>query len=946
MTTSSSAAPPELPKQFSPADAEKKWYSFWLEGRYFEAKADSAKPPFTMVIPPPNVTSRLHIGHALGRTLEDILARWKRMDGFETLWVPGTDHAGIATQTVVEKHLMRTEGKRRSDYPREEFLKRIWAWKDECGATILDQTKRLGCSLDWSRTAFTMDAARSRSVMEVFKRLYDQGLIYRGNYICNWDPASQTALADDEVEYTEQDGFLWHLKYPFQDDPTQGVVVATTRPETMLGDVAVAVNPKDERYAHLIGKNVVLPLVNRLIPIIADDFVEKEFGSGAVKITPAHDPNDFQCGQRHGLPQINVMHPDGRINEEGGAYSGLDRFEARDRIVADLKAQGLLVKVDRHQNRVGKSYRSGAIIEPYLSLQWFVKIRPLADMATKAVREGDVRLVPKEWESTYFHWMDNVRDWCISRQLVWGHRIPVFYDRANPERMVCTRGEAPTEPGDWVQDNDVLDTWFSSWLWPLNTLGWPDANHPDLKKFYPTSVLVTGYDILFFWVARMIMAGYFCEGKRPFQDVVLHGLVYGKSFYREHDGQITYIIGDQRRKYDDGLEPVPADVKVRWEKMSKSKGNILDPNELIDEVGADALRYTLAALTTQGRRQIDLERGRIIGYRNFMNKLWNAARFTLMNVADLPASELLPVEALAPTAPEDRWILSRLARATAEMNEALEGFHFDRAASAIYRFVWDDFCDWYVELLKPRLGTREGAPERPERRSAQRTLVAVLEQTLRLFHPLCPFISEEIWQTVREALPGGAGAAGRSLPAFAAPSLCVAPWPRPQPALVDAAAEENIARLQEVVNAIRNVRGEMNVPPSMSVEVNISSAESAALDALRPMSNLLGLMVRAESVNFSAAGGGDGAALAAVAVVGPYRLTIPLPSGLRDAERVRLKKERDAVAGEVERTRAKLTNEKFTAKAPADVVEKERARLAEAETKLRVAEEKLATLGG
>jgi valyl-tRNA synthetase len=947
-------AAPELPKQFAPHQVEEKWSKKWRDDRLFEADHNSVKPAFSMVIPPPNVTSKLHMGHALGRTLEDVLARWKRMQGFEALWVPGTDHAGIATQTVVEKHLMRTERKRRSEYSREDFLKRIWDWREENGAMIMNQMARLGCSFDLSRTAFTMDEERSHAVMEVFKRLYDDGLIYRGNYICNWDPVTQTALADDEVEYADKDGHLWHLKYPFEDDPSRFAVVATTRPETMLGDTAVAVNPTDERYKDFIGRHIVLPLMNRRIPIIADDFVDKEFGSGMVKITPAHDPNDFQAGLRHDLEQINIMTPDARINENGGEYAGLDRYEAREKVVADLQALGLIEKIEKYSNRVGKSYRSGAVIEPYLSKQWFVKIKPLADMATKGVREGDVRLVPSEWENTYFHWMENVRDWCISRQLVWGHRIPVYYHKDDHDRMICVTDGAPhehpeaagTSPKDWIQDEDVLDTWFSSWLWPFSTLGWPDADAVDLKKFYPTSVLVTGFDIIFFWVARMVMAGYYCMGQRPFRDVLFTGLVYGKSYYREDlgddgkpDGGVTYVIGDEREKYENG-EPAPDDVKTKWEKMSKSKGNVMDPNDLIDEVGADALRYTLCALNSQHRRQIDLEKSRIIGYRNFINKLWNSSRFAIMNLEDFSVSDLPDATSWQPKTLEDRWIVSQLQECTREMTRALDEYHYDRLASAIYRFVWDEFCDWYLELAKPRLYSKVAENAEEEKREAQITLTFVLEQVARLLHPMCPFVSEEIWQTLKATI----GADEAEHTTFASESICVAAWPEAQERLQDAEVEKQLGTLKEFVSAVRNVRGEMSIPPSLKVDLRVTVQDEAASAFIQQMEGRIRTLVPVEEFTVSADEQATDGELVSTAVVGSYKISIPMPSSLLEAERERLAKEDEKLAQEEMKLEKKLGNENFVAKAPAEVVEKEKARFETVKAERSVIQNKLASM--
>ena len=815
----------QLPKTYSPSEIEARWRSFWSEKNFFQANSESSSQPYTIVIPPPNVTGALHIGHGLVNTLQDVLIRWARMRGFETLWVPGTDHAGIATQHVVTEHL-RAQGINRHDIGREKFLEHVWAWKEQYEGRIVDQLKQLGCSCDWSREAFTLDEQRQRAVRVAFKRLYDKGLIYRGRYLINWDPVNLTALADDEVEYEEEKGHLWHLRYPFEDGSGYAVV-ATTRPETMLGNTAVAVNPTDERYRHQIGKRMVLPLVNRRIPIIADDFVKKEFGTGMVKVTPAHDPNDFQMGLRHNLESINIFTENARVNENGGKYEGLDRYEARKRVVEDLKAEGLLEKVEPHLHRVGRGYRSKSIIEPRLSLQWFVKIEPLAQMAREAVRTGQIRIVPKSWENTYFAWMDNVRDWCISRQLWWGHRIPIWMYKEDPSRMICYDGEGVppevrTSPDAWEQDPDVLDTWFSSALWPFSTLGWPNQT-PDLRKFYPTSVLVTGHDILFFWVARMIMMGLECVGEIPFHDVFLHGLIFGKTYYKRQGGDLNLIRDAQiRRAYDHG-EKVPEDVEFRWEKMSKSKANVIDPMEVIEEYGADATRLTLVAYAAQGRN-IDLDYGRIEGYRNFVNKLWNASRFALMTIEDLDAESAARGIGPGDLALEDRWILSLLARTRETAHQAILDYEFDQYVHHIYQFTWRQFCDWYLEVIKPRLYSKR-AEDAESRRTAQRVVCIALDTLLRALHPVIPFVTEEIWQTFRSRLGGEDHARCntkgptdstkmRLYLDFSAPSLCVSAWPeRPDSTWFHKASETQFGLIQKVVTAIRNVRSETGIPP-------------------------------------------------------------------------------------------------------------------------------------
>src|SRR3990167_6175294 len=622
-----------LPKSYDPKLVEEKWYAFWEKGGFFRAHSLSEKKPYCIVIPPPNVTGVLHMGHALVDTLQDILIRWKRMQGFEALWVPGTDHAGIATQTVVERHLLKTTGKRRKDFSREEFLERVWDWKEKSQHQILGQLKKLGCSCDWDRLRFTMDEENNLAVRTAFKKMYDDGLIYQGDYLVNWDPVAQTALSDDEVENEEKDSFLWHIKYPLANGKGH-LTVATTRPETMLGDTAVAVHPEDERYKKWIGEKIQLPLTDRLIPIIADPFVDRTFGSGAVKITPAHDFTDFEVGGRHNLPRINIMTSDGRINENGGKYEGLTMEEARVAVLADLKKERLLLKTEPHKLRIGHSYRSKAIIQPYLSKQWFVKMSVFKDKLIQIVKEKKVELIPPHWEATYFHWIENLRDWCISRQIWWGHRIPIWYNKSDPSKMICHAEGTPPEvaknPHLWEQDNDVLDTWFSSALWPFAVLGWPHKTK-ELKKFYPTSVLVTGHDILFFWVARMILMGEYALKEVPFHQAFLHGLIYGKSYWRKNkDGSIAYLSPDEKKKYDLG-SPLPSDVESKWEKMSKSKGNIIDPLEIIDEYGTDAMRLALCSSVTHAR-QIDLDLRRFEEFKNFANKVWNGARFVFMNL--------------------------------------------------------------------------------------------------------------------------------------------------------------------------------------------------------------------------------------------------------------------------------------------------------------------------
>lgn len=865
-----------LPKGYEPADVEKKWYTFWEQGGFFHANESSEKPPYAIVIPPPNVTGVLHMGHALNNTLQDILCRWKRMTGHEVLWMPGTDHAGIATQNVVEKQLA-SEGTDRHALGREAFVNRVWQWREESGGKIIQQLKRLGASCDWERERFTMDEGLSQAVREVFVRLYRDGLIYRDNRLINWCPRCHTALSDLEVEHEDKKGHLWHLKYPVI-GTNQHLIVATTRPETMLGDTAVAVNPEDDRYKDLIGKTILLPLVDREIPIIADEYVDSEFGSGAVKITPAHDFNDFEIGKRHNLANINVLDKSGLINENGGAYQGLDRYEARRRVVADLETSGLLEKIDDYSNSVGECYRCRDVIEPYMSKQWYVKVGPLAEKASAAVRTGETRIVPAQWEKTYFEWMDNIQDWCISRQIWWGHRIPAWYCDVCDQITVSMEDAtlcAHCGSEEIRQETDVLDTWFSSALWPFSTMGWPDSTET-LKKFYPTTCLVTGFDILFFWVARMMMMGLKFMEDVPFRDVYIHALV------RDAQGQ----------------------------KMSKSKGNVIDPLGVIEEYGADAFRYTLAAFAAMGR-DIKLAPERIAGYRNFANKLWNASRFALMNMEGFkPAGSLTDYE----LSRADHWILARLEKVATEANASLQGYKFNEAASALYSFTWNEFCDWYIELVKEDLYGEDAAA----RERAQNVVFHVLERLLRLLHPFMPFITEEIWQ----ALPGERPAE----------SIMAAAYPETAEAEFNDTEVEVMERLMAVVGAIRNVRGEMALPPGKKIPVLLDCKSQSDVDEMNQGASYIQALARVESL--TAAIQVDRPKGAATQVAGQIEVLIPL-AGLidLDEEEKRLSKEIAKVRKDVDFFTKKLSNEKFVANAPPQVLEKDRGKLADAEEK-------------
>ena len=864
----------ELAKGYEPHDVEKKWYRTWTDAGYFHADPVDGRPAYSIVIPPPNVTGALHMGHALNNTLQDILCRWKRMAGHSVLWMPGTDHAGIATQNVVERQLAAA-GQDRHDLGREAFIERVWQWKAESGGQIIGQLKRLGASCDWDRERFTMDAGLSKAVRTVFVRLYEEGLIYRDNRLINWCPRCHTALSDIEVEHEEGKGHLWHLRYPVIGQPGRYLTVATTRPETMLGDTAVAVHPEDERYQDLHGAMVMLPLVDRPIPVIADEYVDREFGTGVVKITPAHDFNDFEVGARHGLEKINVFDPSGIINEAGGRYQGLDRFEARKQIVADLEAAGLLEKIDDHALSIGGCYRCKTIVEPYLSLQWYVNVGPLAKEALAAVKDGRTRILPRQWENTYYDWMENIRDWCISRQIWWGHRIPAWFCDECGELTVAM--DDPTACGSCGssaihQETDVLDTWFSSALWPFSTMGWPDKT-PELERYYPTSCLVTGFDILFFWVARMMMMGLHFMGEVPFKDVYIHALV------RDAHGQ----------------------------KMSKSKGNVIDPLTVIDQHGTDAFRFTLAAFAAQGR-DIKLSEERIVGYRNFCNKVWNAARFTLMNLEGYqPSADGLSTITMTDA---DRWILHRLNQTIAETTRSLEEYRFNEAAMTLYQFTWTTLCDWYLELSKGELYSED-----PERIATARTvLVTVFETLLRLLHPFMPFITEEVWQ---------------ALPKVDAPeSIMLAAFPTVQTGWDFPEEAARMEQVMGVISAIRTMRGEMEVPPSRQITALLSaeSQEGAAvLEAAREqIQNLARLGELEIGVNI------EKPADAAVQPAGQVQVFLPLKGLVDVAEELkRLTKEIAKLDKEVELFSKKLSNPSFVDRAPADIVEKEKAKLAE-----------------
>ncbi len=858
----------ELPKVYSPSEFEDRIYKNWSEKGYFTPDVKNPAPHFSVVIPPPNVTGQLHMGHALDETLQDILVRYKRMQGYNTLWVPGTDHAGIATQIKVEEQLRVNEGLTRYDLGREKFLERVWDWKNQYGNRIISQLKKLGASCDWSRERFTMDEGCSKAVREVFVNLYDKGLIYRGNRIINWCPHCITALSDAEVEYSEQEGYFWHIKYPIKGEDGY-VEVATTRPETMFGDTAVAVNPEDENTKHLIGKTLILPIVNREIPVVADDYVEIGFGTGCVKITPAHDPNDFLVGQRHNLEQIKVMNDDATMNAHAGKYEGMDRYECRKALVADLEAMGYLIKTVPHAHNVGSCYRCKTTVEPLTSNQWFVKMEPLAKPALEVVRDGRVKFEPERFSKTYMNWMENVHDWCISRQLWWGHRIPAFYCDSCGEMTVSKTDitVCPKCGAEVHQENDVLDTWFSSALWPFSTLGWPDETQ-DLKKYYPTSVLVTGYDIIFFWVARMIFSGLEHMGKEPFSTVFIHGLV------RDAQGR----------------------------KMSKSLGNGIDPLEIIDKYGADALRYALATGNSPGN-DMRFSDEKIEAARNFANKLWNASRFVRMNLT-IDEVKLPDTSALAQ---EDKWILNEFNKLVKSVTSALDKFEVGVALASIYDFTWDVFCDWYIELTKARLAEKDTA----ENITAQNVLAYVLTGTLKLLHPFMPFITEEIYQ---------------SLP-HEDESIMISSYPEFDKELCFEGDAEDISKVIAAIKAIRARRNEMNIVPSRKAKVYIATKH---VDAFNERTEVFfKRLASASEVEVAESFDEIIEADDAIQII-TDSATIFLPlSDLVDTEkeRARLEGEQKKLLVEIERLEKKLSNEGFVAKAPAAVVETERAKL-------------------
>jgi valyl-tRNA synthetase len=885
----------QLPKIYNPKEAEEKWYPYWEQHKLFHAKANSQKKPYTIVIPPPNITGILTMGHVLNNTIQDVFVRWRRMQGYETLWMPGTDHAGIATQNVVEKSLLK-EGKTRHDLGREKFLEVVWKWKEQYGSTIIKQLKKLGASCDWERARFTMDESLSEAVQEVFIRLYNKGLIYKGKYIINWCPKDHTAISDDEVNHIEQQGHLWYIKYPIV-GTNDFAIVATTRPETMLGDTAVAINPSDERYKHLIGKQVTLPLTDRVIPIIEDDFVDPSFGTGMVKVTPAHDPNDYWIGQRHNLQQINIFDISASLNENAPKkYQKKDRFDARREIVKDLEALGLLLKIELHTNAVGRCYRCDTVIEPYLSDQWFVKMKPLAEPALKVVLDGTVKFHPDRWVKVYEHWMTNIRDWCISRQLWWGHRIPVWYCTHNGCDYMTASKTGPKEKcpkcgsAQYRQDEDVLDTWASSWLWPFSTLGWPKDN-PDLRYFYATDTLVTGPDIIFFWVARMIMAGIEFAKEIPLPDGSHRK--EDKDIVPFHDVYFTSIIRDAQGR-----------------KMSKSLGNSPDPLDVIAEYGADALRFTVLYLAPLGQDVLYSNEKCELG-RNFANKIWNAGRFLQMNTEQISNFKFQTSNSVAEEYLDlaDRWILSRLNSTALELNKALDSFYINDATKILYDFIWHDYCDWYVEMIKTRL---YGTESDDVKKVVLNRAMFIYERALKLLHPFMPFVTEEIWQNLAERKTGE--------------SIMISPFPVADGKWIDKETEIDGLFMQNVVNAVRTIRGELDVPPSKEINIILNFHDGEKEKHLQKYEGYLKRLTRSKAVALLK--DSNKPKHSASAVVDNVEIYIPLEGLINlEVERERIQKEIDRVRGLYTSTEKKLSNESFVSKAPKEVVDHERNKL-------------------
>lgn len=883
----------ELNKTYSPKEIEDKWYKKWEEDKNFAATLEEGKPAYSICIPPPNVTGILHMGHVLNNSIQDTLIRWKRMSGHNTLWMPGTDHAGIATQNKVERKLA-AENLTKEDIGRDKFIEKVWEWKEEHGGIITTQLRKLGASLDWDRERFTMDEGLSDAVTDIFTKLYNDGLIYQGEYMVNWCPRCTTALADDEVEHVDKEGHIWELRYPIKDSDDY-LVLATTRPETMLGDTGVAVNPNDERYKHLIGKSVVLPLMNREIPIVADDYVDMEFGTGVVKMTPAHDPNDFEVAERQNLEILNILTETGIINEAGGKYAGLERFEARKVILKDLEELGLLEGSKKHNNSVGQCYRCDTVVEPRVSKQWFVKMKPLAEKALAAVREGDIEIMPKRWEKVYYNWLDNIRDWCISRQIWWGHRIPAYYAEDGSffvaKSLEDAKAQAREKFGkdvELTQETDVLDTWFSSALWPFSTMGWPEKT-PELDMFYPTATVVTGADIIFFWIARMVMMGMYEMKEIPFKTIYLHGIV------RDEQGR----------------------------KMSKSLGNSPDPLNLISEYGADAIRFTMLYNTSQGQDVFFSEKLIEMG-RNFANKIWNVSRFVLMNLQDFDKTSVNTDELKYELV--DKWIYSRLNETVIDVNAKLDKFYLDEAAKSIYEFLRGDFCDWYVEIAKTRLYNSEDATAKT---TAQYVLWDILEKGMRLLHPFMPFITEEIWQKL--------GSEGET--------IMLKEFPVVNEAEISKEIEANFKYIQELISSIRNIRAEMNISPAKEIKAILKSADANELKVLEDNKAFIVGLAKLEAMEFGADIEKPQGAGFRVAI--NTEVYVPL-AGLLDAEAEikKIEAQMSKLEKELAKVNGKLNNEKFTSKAPAHIIDREKKIQKEYQDKLDKLKENLAAFKG
>lgn len=926
----------DLPTSYQPKEKEKKWYDYWEKNNLFSPSEDKSKPTFSIVLPPPNVTGMLHMGHALANTLQDVIVRFKRMQGYRALWVPGTDHAGIATQTVVEKKLFAKTGKKRRDFSKEEFLQHVWAEKESNESNIINQLKRLGCSLDWSAYRFTMDEKSNQAVRKVFKKLYDEGLIYQGDYLVNWDPVTQTALSDDEVEYEEVESSLWYIKYPLENDY---ITVATTRPETLFGDVAIAVHPEDSRFVALIGKEASLPLTDRKIPIIQDPMVDPEFGSGAVKITPAHDPNDYEMGLKHDLPMVNLLEKDGTLNDLCGSFAGEHIESAREKVVKALTQQNLIERIDDYTLRRGISYRSKAVIQPFLSKQWFIRMEPFKQSLIEAVREKKVELLPSHWENTYMHWIENLRDWCISRQLWWGHQIPIWYNRNDPEKHICYDGEGlPPEvekdPSSWTRDEDVLDTWFSSALWPFSTLGWPE-NTEKLKEFYPNSLLITGHDILFFWVARMIMMGQYVMKDIPFHQSFVHGLIYGKSYFRFSEGEVHYVPPDEKKRYDLGSSLLHG-VYAKWEKMSKSKGNVIDPIEIIEDYGTDALRMALISSVTFAR-QIDLDRRRFEEHKNFANKIYNGARFVLMHLSNLQEDDWangIEIDSL-----EDRWILAKLQSLISLFRDALEHFAFDKACHLIYDFYWNQFCAYYLELSKHILfGNNE-----KEKKNRQKILAIILTETMLLLHPLAPFITEEIFSLIRSLFATFSFKAkcpytSKWQQSINAECCIIAPFPDaiyPE----DNKAVDEFEYVDSILHAARNIRGEMGLAPSEKIRLEIiADPKDPFRELIEKNKHILLALLPLQELIFTE---NEPEGFGASQIIEKVKLFVALTPEMRAREEKRLLKEQEKLLKKETKLNSQLSNQEFLANAPKELVARFQKDLSQVKEQLSLIESKL-----